>query len=49
MSLYLDANVIVPTLVEEAGSAAAARFLSGTTEKLIVSDFTDLAVTMARS
>lgn len=49
MSLYLDASVIVPTLVEEPASALVARFLAGATEKLIVSDFTAAEVASALS
>ncbi len=49
MSLYLDASVIVPTLVEESGSAPVARFLSRATERLIVSDFTVAEVSSALS
>jgi len=49
MSLYLDASVIVPTLVDEAGSAAVARFLAAATARLIVSDFTAAEVASALS
>ena len=39
MSLYLDASVILPTLVVEAASAQVETFLSGATEPLWISEF----------
>ena len=39
MSFYLDASVILPTLVKEAASPAVERFLYAATRALVVSDF----------
>jgi len=49
VSFYLDASAIVPTLIEEAGSPATARFLAEATERLTVSDFTAAEVASALS
>lgn len=39
MSLYLDASVVVPTLVEEGMSSEVDRFFSGPAKPLMVSEF----------
>jgi uncharacterized protein len=49
VSAYLDASVIVPTLVDEASSMTVARFLATATERLIVSDFAAAEVASALS
>jgi predicted nucleic acid-binding protein len=49
VSSYLDASAILPTLVEEAGSAAIDRFMSAETENLIVSEFATAEVSAALS
>ncbi len=49
MSLYLDASAIVPTLIEEATSAAIDGFLLAASEALVVSDFSAAEVASALS
>ena len=49
MSLCLDASVLVPTLIDEAASAAVGRFLMDATQPLIVSDFAATEVASALS
>lgn len=39
MSAYLDASVILPTLVEEDASAAVDRFMADNDEPLVISEF----------
>ena len=39
MSVYLDASVILPKLVEETKSGAAAAYLASHSEELLISDF----------
>lgn len=49
MSFYLDASVIVPTLVSEPTSASVERFLRSSTDPLLVADFTEGEVASAVS
>ena len=49
MSVYLDASVLLPTLIEEAGSAAVDRFISGLDEEMIISEFAAAEVASALS
>lgn len=49
MSAYLDASVILPTLIEEAGSAAVDRFMDELDDDLIVSEFAAAEVASALS
>lgn len=49
MSAYLDASVILPTLVEEAGSPVVDRFLRAATEDFVVSEFAAAEVASAIS
>ncbi len=49
MSAYLDASVILPTLIDELGSTAVDRFISETEEPLIISEFTGAEVASALS
>ncbi len=49
MSVYLDASVILPTLIEEEGSAAVDRFMAGSDDTLIISDFAAAEVASALS
>lgn len=49
MSVYLDASVILPTLIEEAGSALVDRFMAELTDDLIVSEFASAEVASALS
>ena len=49
MTAYLDASVILPTLIEEAASAAVDRFLGETEESLVVSEFAVAEVASALS
>jgi predicted nucleic acid-binding protein len=49
VSLYLDASVVVPSLVTEARSADVERFISAARDKLILSDFAALEVASAIS
>ena len=49
MSLYLDASVLMPTLVAEPDSAALDAFLLGRTEVMTVSDFAAAEVASALS
>lgn len=39
MSVYLDASVLLPTVIPEPGSGAVDRFLAQATSELLVSDF----------
>ena len=43
MSIYLDASVIVPKLVEEPDTAVIESYLADNTEELLVSDFAAVA------
>lgn len=49
MSLYLDASVVVPTLIEEGASASVAQFIRAASEPLIIGDFTAAEVASAIS
>lgn len=49
MSAYLDASAILPTLIEEAGSAAVDQFVADNDEPLIVSEFAAAEVASALS
>jgi predicted nucleic acid-binding protein len=49
VSAYLDASVILPTLIAEAGSAAVDRFMSEEAEGLIVGEFAAAEVASALS
>jgi hypothetical protein len=49
VSFYLDARVIVPTLVSEPTSASVQGFLRSTTDPLLVADFTEGEVASAIS
>jgi hypothetical protein len=49
LSLYLDASVLLPTLVPEPGSAAVDLFFSTATEPLVVSEFAAAEVSSAIS
>jgi len=49
VSPYLDASVILPTLVEEPASAVVDRFMAATTETLVVSEFAAAEVASALS
>ena len=39
MSVYLDASVLLPTLIDEPGSNAVERFLASVEEGFVISDF----------
>ena len=39
MSAYLDASVLMPTLVQEPGTAVIKAYLVGTRQELLISDF----------
>lgn len=47
MSLYLDASVVVPILIEEASSAAVKRLVAEASETIVVSDLAALEVASA--
>jgi predicted nucleic acid-binding protein len=49
LSVYLDASVILPTLIEEAGSALVDRFMAELNDDLIVSEFASAEVASALS
>ncbi|HWU14760.1 MAG TPA: type II toxin-antitoxin system VapC family toxin [Caulobacter sp.] len=49
MSAYLDASVILPTLIEEAASAVVDRFMDELEDDLIVSEFAAAEVASALS
>lgn len=49
MSAYLDASVLLPTLVEEPGSAAVDAFLLAASQELFISDFAAAEVASALS
>ncbi len=49
MSAYLDASTILPTLIEEAASAAVDRFIAETDEPLVISEFAAAEVASALS
>jgi predicted nucleic acid-binding protein len=49
LSVYLDASVILPTLIEEAGSAIVDRFMDDLDDDLIVSEFAAAEVASALS
>lgn len=49
MALYLDASVMVPTLVQESTSAAILGFLATATDELLVSDYAAAEVASAIS
>jgi predicted nucleic acid-binding protein len=44
VSLYLDASVVLPTLVDEGASAAVLRFIREAEEPLVLGDFTAVEV-----
>ncbi len=39
MSVYLDASVLLPTLIDEPGSGAVERFLAGVDDGVVISEF----------
>lgn len=49
MTAYLDASTILPTLIEEAGSAAVDRFIAENDEPLVISEFAAAEVASALS
>jgi hypothetical protein len=49
LSAYLDASVLLPTLVEEPGSAAVDAFLLAASQELFISDFAAAEVASALS
>jgi predicted nucleic acid-binding protein len=49
LSFYLDASVIVPTLVDEVASVVVERFVRGAADPLIVGDFAAMEVASAIS
>lgn len=49
MSVYLDASVILPTLIEEAASTLVDRFMAELADDLIVSEFASAEVASALS
>jgi predicted nucleic acid-binding protein len=49
LSVYLDASVLLPTIVAESASAEVDTFLAGTTGPLIISDFAAVEVASALS
>lgn len=49
MSVYLDASVILPVLIEEPASALVDRFIEGLTEQPIISEFAAAEVASALS
>ncbi|WP_369059799.1 type II toxin-antitoxin system VapC family toxin [Caulobacter sp. 73W] len=49
MSIYLDASVILPALIEEPGSAVVDRFLSELDDEFIISEFAAAEVASALS
>ena len=49
MSAYLDASVIIPSLVKEPGSSAVDAFMSEVDEELVVSEFAAAEVASALS
>ena len=49
MSAYLDASVILPTLIEEPGSARVDQYLFSASEPLVVSEFAAAEVASALS
>ena len=49
MSVYLDASVILPTLIQEAASAIVDRFMDDLDDDLIVSEFAAAEVASAMS
>ena len=49
MTVYLDASTILPTLIEEAASAAVDRFIAENDEPLVISEFAAVEVASALS
>jgi len=49
LSAYLDASVILPTLIEEAGSVAVDLFMAAPDEPLVISEFAAAEVASALS
>lgn len=49
MSVYLDASVLVPRLVEESESATVDAYLAASSEELLISDFAAAEVASALS
>lgn len=49
MSVYLDASVILPILIEEAGSAVVDKFIGALDDDLIISEFAAAEVASALS
>ena len=49
MSFYLDASVLIPTLVEEPATVGVKAYLVGTEEELLISDFAAAEVASALS
>jgi predicted nucleic acid-binding protein len=49
LSVYLDASAILPTLIEEAGSAIVDQFIEQLDDELIISDFAAAEVASALS
>jgi predicted nucleic acid-binding protein len=49
MTVYLDASVLLPTLVEEVGSALVDRFIETCAETIVISEFAAAEVASALS
>jgi predicted nucleic acid-binding protein len=49
MTVYLDASVLLPTLIEEVGSAAVDRYIETCDEDLVISEFASAEVASALS
>ena len=49
MTAYLDASVLLPTLIEEPGSPVVDRFIEGRTEDIVISEFVVAEVASALS
>jgi predicted nucleic acid-binding protein len=49
LSAYLDASVLIPTLIDEPASAAVDDFLNATDQALLISDFAAVEVASALS
>ncbi len=49
MTAYLDASVLLPTLIEEPGSPVVDRFIEGYAEDLVISEFAVAEVASALS
>lgn len=49
MTIYFDASVLLPTLIEEPGSAAVDRYIETCTEDFVISEFASAEVASALS